>query len=187
MTRPTVRCAFPVRLVQAGSATAKAVSPNDDSRSTGVSRFYWVLHRLRPRLTLSADNVFEARQLLDADGSTGMQLSRADADLRTHSEFAPVGELRRCVPQHDRGIQSRKKLLRRKWIVGHDAFGMLRAEGLYVADGGLDTVHRAHGDDGIEKFGAPVGVVCRLCRWHNCPNGIVRANLAARRHEVPEY
>jgi hypothetical protein len=58
-----------------------------------------VLPLFWPGLTCAADEVFEARQLLNADGTTCVQLSRRNADLGAKTEFAPVGELRRSVVQ----------------------------------------------------------------------------------------
>src|SRR5262249_36559833 len=55
----------------------------------------------RPRLPGAVDTVLEARQLIDADRATGMELSGRDADLRAEAELAAVGELRRGVVQHD--------------------------------------------------------------------------------------
>jgi len=49
------------------------------------------------RLTIAADLVFEARQLLDANRATGVHLSRRNPDLGAHPELATVGKLRRCI------------------------------------------------------------------------------------------
>src|SRR3989338_2384481 len=38
-------------------------------------------------LTAAAHQIFEARELLDADGSARMELARRDADFRAHAEL----------------------------------------------------------------------------------------------------
>ena len=43
-------------------------------------------------------------ELLDADRPARMQPAGGDADLGAEAELAAVGELRRGVVQHDRGI-----------------------------------------------------------------------------------
>src|SRR4051812_10017626 len=58
----------------------------------------------RPRLPGAADAIFEAGQLLGADGAAGVEFAGGDADLGAEAELAAVGELRRGVMQHDRRI-----------------------------------------------------------------------------------
>src|SRR4029077_17462023 len=57
--------------------------------------------RSRPRLPGAADAIFEARQLLGADRPAGVEFAGGDADFGAEAEFAAIGELRRCVVQHD--------------------------------------------------------------------------------------
>src|SRR3977135_1023376 len=58
----------------------------------------------RPRLPGAVDAVFETGQLLGADRATGVKFAGGDPDFRAEAEFAAVGELGRCVMQHDRRI-----------------------------------------------------------------------------------
>jgi hypothetical protein len=60
------------------------------------------LRRSRPRLPGAVDAVFEAGQLLGAHWAAGVEFPGGDADLCAEAEFAAIGELGRCVMQHDR-------------------------------------------------------------------------------------
>src|SRR5256885_7977321 len=60
--------------------------------------------RSRPRLPGAVNAVFEARQLLGADRAAGVEFAGGNPDLRAEAELAAIGELCRCVVQHDRGI-----------------------------------------------------------------------------------
>src|SRR5262249_21678812 len=78
-----VLAAVPKGLSRSGTAPAT-------SRSAGN-------HFSRADLAGAADDVFVARELGGADRPARVDLARRDADLRTHAEFAAVGELRRRV------------------------------------------------------------------------------------------
>src|SRR4051794_28476320 len=58
----------------------------------------------RPRLPGAVDPIFETCQLLGADRPAGVEFSGGDPDLGAEAELSPIGELRRGVVQHDRGI-----------------------------------------------------------------------------------
>src|ERR1700712_5999787 len=60
--------------------------------------------RSRPGLPGAVNAIFEAGQLLGADRAAGVELAGGNADLGAETELAAVGELRRGVVQHDRGI-----------------------------------------------------------------------------------
>src|SRR3546814_5636013 len=49
-------------------------------------------------LTLSADFIFEGRQLFGPDGPPRVKLARGDSDLRAKAELAAIGERGRGVP-----------------------------------------------------------------------------------------
>src|SRR3546814_17152932 len=55
-------------------------------------------------LTLSADFIFEGRQLFGPDGPPRVKLARGDSDLRAKAELAAIGELGRGVPDDDGAI-----------------------------------------------------------------------------------
>src|SRR3984885_11501751 len=57
--------------------------------------------RSRPGLPGAVNAIFEAGQLLGADRAAGVEFSGGDANLRAEAEFAAVGELSRCIMQHD--------------------------------------------------------------------------------------
>src|SRR3546814_3937158 len=56
-------------------------------------------------LSLSADFIFEGRQLFGPDGPPRVKLARGDSDLRAKAELAAIGELGRAVPDDDGAIQ----------------------------------------------------------------------------------
>src|SRR5947208_1120047 len=58
----------------------------------------------RPRLPGTVNAIFEARQLLGADRAAGVEFAGGNPDFRAEAELAAVGELCRCVVQHDRGL-----------------------------------------------------------------------------------
>ena len=58
------------------------------------------------------DAIFEAGQLLGADRAAGVEFPGGDADFRAEAELAAIGELGRCVVQHDRRIDLVEKLAR---------------------------------------------------------------------------
>ena len=70
--------------------------------------------RSRPRLPGAVNAIFEARQLLGADRAAGVEFAGGNADLRAEAELAAIGELRRCVVQHDRGIDLVEEFLARR-------------------------------------------------------------------------
>src|SRR6266702_8465615 len=57
----------------------------------------------RPRLPGAVDAIFETGQLLGADRTAGVEFAGGNSDLGAEAELAAIGELRRCVVQHDRG------------------------------------------------------------------------------------
>ena len=67
----------------------------------------------RPDLPRAADAIFEGGELLDADRAARMHAAGGDADLGAEAELAAVGELRRGVVQHDRGIDLAEEFFRR--------------------------------------------------------------------------
>src|SRR4249919_2615051 len=70
----------------------------------------------RPDLPGAAHAVLEAGELFDADWAAGVELAGGDADLGAEAEFTAVGELRRGIVQHDRGINLVEEFLRRRFV-----------------------------------------------------------------------
>src|SRR5262245_1804255 len=58
----------------------------------------------RPHLSVAADAIIERAQLFRADRTARMHAAGGDADLGAEAELTAIGELRRRVMQHDRGI-----------------------------------------------------------------------------------
>src|SRR3981081_2983833 len=81
----------------------------------------------RPRLPGAVDAIFEAGQLLGADRTAGMKFPGRDPDFRAEAEFAAIGKLRRCVMQHDRGIDLVEKFSGGGFVFGHDRMVEVRA------------------------------------------------------------
>src|SRR5436190_16679842 len=65
----------------------------------------------RPRLPGAVNAIFEARQLLGANRAAGVEFAGGNPDFRAEAELAAVGELRRGVVQHDRGIDLAEEFL----------------------------------------------------------------------------
>ena len=72
--------------------------------------------------------VFKTCQLLGADRAARMEFARRYSNLRAKTEFAAVGELRRGVMQHDRGVDLIEELLRGVGVFGDDRVGMACAK-----------------------------------------------------------
>src|SRR6186997_1111998 len=94
----------------------------------------------RPRLPGAVDAIFETGQLFGPDRTAGVKFPGGDADLRAEAEFAAVGELRRCVMQHDRRIDLVEKFPRGGFILGHDRVGMLRTVVVNMRDRFIDAI-----------------------------------------------
>src|ERR1700679_1860594 len=107
----------------------------------------------RPRLPGAMDAIFETGQLLGADRAAGMKFPGRNADFRAEAEFAAVGELGRCVVQHDRRIDLVEKLASGVGILGHDRVGMMRAVVVNMRDRLVEAIDHLRGDDRILVFG----------------------------------
>src|SRR5262249_40821237 len=116
----------------------------------------------RTRLTGAEDTILEGGELLDAHRAARVHAAGGDADLGAEAELAAVGELGRGVVQHDRRIDLRHELVRRRLVGGDDRVGVVRAVALHVGDRLVDAVDDFHRDDGVEEFGAPVLLARRL-------------------------
>src|SRR2546423_274385 len=84
------------------------------------------LLRSRPRLPGAVDAVFEAGQLLSPDRTSGVKSAGGDADLGAEPEFPAIGELCRCVMQHDCGIDLIEEPARGGFVFGYDRIGAMR-------------------------------------------------------------
>src|SRR3954454_12778078 len=102
----------------------------------------------RPRLPGAVDVIFEACQLLGAYRTAGVKFPRGDADFRAEAELAAVGELGRCVMQHDRGIDLVEKFARGGLVLRHDRVGVVRAMIVNMRDRFVDTIDDLGSDDG---------------------------------------
>src|SRR3981189_2613397 len=97
--------------------------------------------RSRPGLPRAMDAVFETGQLLGSDRAAGMKFPGGDADFRAEAEFAAVGELRRCVMQHNRRIDLVEKFVRGSFVFSDDRIGVLRTVVVNMRDRPVDAVH----------------------------------------------
>src|SRR6478735_181840 len=133
----------------------------------------------RPRLPGAVNAIFKAGQLLGADRAAGVEFAGGNSDLRAEAELAAVGELRRCVVQHDRGIDLAEKPLGCMIVFRHDRIGMMRAVTLNVGERRIEAVDDFRRDDGVLIFGVPVlvggGLDARIDLLHR----VVAAHLAA--------
>src|SRR5882672_8401883 len=112
--------------------------------------------RSRPRLPGAVNAIFEARQLLGADRTAGVEFAGGNPDLRAEAELAAVGELRRCIVQHDRGIDLAEEFLRSACVFGHDRIGMMRAVIVDMRNRLVETVDHSRRDDRVFIFGVPI-------------------------------
>src|SRR5438105_1574873 len=133
----------------------------------------------RPRLSGAVDPIFEAGQLLGADRTSGVEFAGGYPDLRAEAELAAIGELRRCVMQHDRRIDLVEEFLRGFRVFGHDRVGMMRAVGVDMRDRFVDAVDNARCDDRVFIFGVPVLVGSGFYPRVSALHGLVAAHLAA--------
>src|ERR1700758_1604680 len=92
----------------------------------------------RTDLTVSPHNPFGRGQFRQPHRPAGMQLLGGDADLSTETELLAVGERRRRVDHHRRGIDSVGKPLCGSHIAGHYCLGMPAAVFVDVGDRGVD-------------------------------------------------
>src|SRR5665213_390108 len=132
----------------------------------------------RPGLPGAVDAVFETGQLLGAHGPAGMKLSGGDADFGAEAEFAAVGELGRCVVQHDRRIDLVEEFAGSIRVFGHDRIGVVRTVVVNMRDRFVEPVDDFGGDDCILVFGIPVFVGSRLHPDIGALHGGVAAYLA---------
>src|SRR5215213_1899153 len=110
----------------------------------------------RPRLPGAVNAIFEARQLLGADRPAGVEFAGGNSDLRAETELAAIGELRRCVVQHDRGIDLAKKFRGGLDILGHDRVGMMRTMIVDMRECVIETVDDPCRDDRVFILGVPI-------------------------------
>ena len=66
-----------------------------------------------------------------------MQAAGRNTDLRTHAEFAAIGELGRGIVHHDRRIDRVKKFLRCRRVLGDDRIRVMGTVGVDVIDRAL--------------------------------------------------
>src|SRR5436190_15454539 len=85
------------------------------------------LRRSRPRLPGAVDAIFEAGQLLGANWPAGVEFAGGDPDFGAEAELAAIGELRRGVMQHDRGIDLVEEPRSGASVLRHDRIGVMRA------------------------------------------------------------
>src|SRR5262245_50670679 len=111
---------------------------------------------LPTQLTRASYDVLVARQLLDTYGPARVELVGGDADLGAHAELSAVGELCRCIVQHDGTIDAREETLGGGGIAGDDGLGVCRSVLADVRDGALDAIHDPGRDDRVEVFRVPV-------------------------------
>src|SRR6266850_8224267 len=110
----------------------------------------------RPRLPGAVNAIFEARQLLGANRAAGVEFAGGNPDFGAEAELAAVGELRRGVVQHDRGIDLAEEFLGGLCILGHDRIGMMRAVIVDMRDRLVEAVDDSRRDDRIFIFGVPI-------------------------------
>ena len=140
------------------------LSPREGHRRVGYGRS-----------ARAADAILERGELLDADRPARMHAAGRDADLGAEAELAAVGELRRGVVQHDRGVDLAQEFLGGLLVRGDDRVGVVRAVALDMRDRGVDAVDDLRRDDAVEIFGRPVF----LGRGFHARVGLLHVGVAA--------
>src|ERR1700685_2209285 len=132
----------------------------------------------RPRLPGAMDAIFETGQLFGADRATGVKSPGGNPDFRAEAEFAAIGELGRCVVQHDRRIDFVEKFTGGFFVFGHDRIGVMRAVIVDMGARLVDAVDNSCRNDGVLVFGIPVLVGSRLYSGVGSLHGVVAAYFA---------
>src|SRR5438034_245277 len=134
--------------------------------------------RSRPRLPGAVDAILEAGQLLGTNRPAGVEFAGGDADLGAEAELAAIGELRRRVMQHDRGVDLVEESLRSASVFGHDRIGVVRAVIVDMRDRLIEPVDDFCRDDRVLVFGAPVFIGGGFHARVDVLHGGVAAHLA---------
>ena len=96
-------------------------------------------------------------KLVSCSTPTGPRACRRPVAMpisRAKTKFAAVGELRRCIMQHDRRIDLAQEFLRRLPVFGDDRVGVMRAVAFDMRDRLVDAVDHPGGNNGVEVFRA---------------------------------
>src|SRR5690554_2483275 len=133
----------------------------------------------RSRLTGTADAVFEAGELLDADRAARMLLAGGNADLAAKAELATIGELGRGIVQQDGAVDLVEEFFDSRRILGNDRLGVVAGVFFDMGDGLVQAVDDFDRDDGGFVFGAPVCLGCGTGRWNGRHDDRVAADFAA--------
>src|SRR5580700_193236 len=137
-----------------------------------------------PHLTRTLHTILVARELFDADRSSGVKAVRRDTNLGAHAELTAVGKLSRGVMQHDGAVDAGEKALGSCLIGGDDRLGMRRAIVRDMSYRLIDPLDHAHGNDRIEEFSEPVGLARRLDARVGGLRALIAAHLAAGGNEI---
>src|SRR5690606_26144276 len=111
---------------------------------------------LRPDLPVAAHAVLERSELLYPYRAARMHPPGSDSDLRSHAEFAAIGELGGSVVQQDRRIDLVEETLDGSMILGDDRLGVVGGIALDMVDRLIDAVDQLRGDDRVQIFGPPI-------------------------------
>src|SRR5262249_57129046 len=90
-------------------------------------------------LSLSVNDVLGGRELAQAHRAAGVQLLRADADLRSEAELFAVDETRRCIDENGGGFDFAREPRCGLEIASDDRLAVARAKATDVRDGVIDV------------------------------------------------
>src|SRR5580704_11409432 len=99
----------------------------------------------RSRLSGAVNAIFETGQLLGAHRPAGVKLAGGNAYFGAEAELAAIGELGRCVVQHDRRIDLVEEFARGSFVVRHDRIGMARPVVMNMRDRLVEAVDDLRG------------------------------------------
>ena len=107
-----------------------------------------------------------------------MQLARGDAYLRAKTKEESVRKARRTVMKHIGTIHTLEERTGVRVAGSDDGVGMMGTIAVNVVNRCLKIVHNAHGQDGVEVFGAPV-LLCGGLTVNDGARRFIRAQLDA--------
>src|SRR5436190_13901682 len=147
MSRRAGRCASPRHEAEAlEGRTSSRLKPTSCQPTVRAALGLNTLLRSRPGLPGAVDAVFEAGQLLSPDRTSGVKSAGGNADLGAEPEFATIGELGRCVMQHDCGIDLIEEPARGGFVFGHDRVGVMRTVVVNMRERLIEPIDHLGGD-----------------------------------------
>ena len=130
---------------------------------------------------VAAELVLGGQEALQSHGAAGVELARADADLRPEAVAVAVGEAGGGVVVDAGGVDFPQEALGGLRVLGDDALRVARAVGVDVGDGRVQVVDDLHGEDELAVLRVPVRVRGRRQVRQQGPGAGAAQHFHARR------